>query len=92
MGWLWRMRMAAKRKFKPWTDDQVRLVLSGCTKEHRAMCVRLLERTEGSILEVLRFSRYTAPELQDYLDKNRDGKSNAYLERIVRIKKELGRE
>ncbi len=73
-------------KGKPWTDDELRVVLSFApTKENCLLLARAFKRGYGSIEQIFRWATTDLKTI-----KNSDRKDDAFILQVKRIYKELG--
>jgi len=74
-----------ENKGQPWTDDEIRLVLSMApTSENICTLARAFKRGHGSIEQVFRWAGQSPDRIQS------ERSDDAFVQRIERIRKEIG--
>ena len=73
-------------KGKPWTDDELRVVLSFApSKENCLLLAKAFKRGYGSVEQIFRWATTDMKEI-----KNSDRKNDSFILQIKRIYKEMG--
>ena len=71
-------------KGKPWTDDQLRVVLSYApTEENTVLLARAFGRGYGSIEQIFRWADQSERRIDD------ERADNAFIQQVLRIRKEV---
>jgi len=71
-------------KGKPWTDDQLRVVLSYApTEENTVLLARAFGRGYGSIEQIFRWAGQSERRIED------ERSDNAFIQQVLRIRKEI---
>lgn len=74
-----------ENKGQPWTDDEIRLVLSMApTSENICTLARAFRRGHGSIEQVFRWAGQSSDRIND------ERADDAFVQRIERIRREIG--
>lgn len=71
-------------KGKPWTDDQLRVVLSHApTEENTVLLARAFGRGYGSIEQIFRWAGQSTRRIEE------ERGDNAFIQQVLRIRKEI---